>query len=87
VSYEFEWDDAKAESNLKKHGVSFDEAVTVFADPLSLNMPDPAHSADEEPLSRSRDVDEAPASRCRLRGATAANTHDHCTRSHSARTP
>jgi uncharacterized DUF497 family protein len=48
VSYEFEWDYAKAESNLKKHGVSFDEAVTVFADPLSLKMPDPAHSADEE---------------------------------------
>ena len=48
MSYEFEWDNAKAESNLKKHGVSFEEAVTAFADPLSLNMPDPAHSAAEE---------------------------------------
>jgi hypothetical protein len=48
VSYEFEWDHAKAGSNLEKHGVSFEEAVTVFADPLSLNMPDPAHSADEK---------------------------------------
>ena len=48
MSYEFECDHGKAESNLKKHGVSFEEAVTVFADPLSLNMPDPAHYADEE---------------------------------------
>jgi len=48
VSYEFEWDAAKAESNLKKHGVLFEEAVTAFADPLSLNMPDSAHSAEEE---------------------------------------
>ncbi len=48
MSYEFEWDSAKAESNLKQHSVSFEEAVTVFADPLSLNMPDPAHSADEQ---------------------------------------
>jgi hypothetical protein len=48
VSYEFEWDPAKAADNLKKHGVSFEEAVTVFGDPLSLNMPDPLHSAEEE---------------------------------------
>lgn len=47
MSYEFEWDPGKAESNLKKHGVSFEEAVIVFADPLSLNMPDPSHSAEE----------------------------------------
>jgi len=48
VSYRFEWDPAKADANLKKHGVSFEEAVTAFADPLALNMPDPAHSTDEE---------------------------------------
>jgi uncharacterized DUF497 family protein len=48
VSYHFEWDPAKAAANLKKHGVSFEEAVTVFADPLSLNMPDPSHSVDEQ---------------------------------------
>ena len=40
----FEWDDDKARSNLVKHGVSFPEAATVFADPLSLTIPDPAHS-------------------------------------------
>jgi len=38
----FEWDDAKAKSNLAKHGVSFEEAATVFGDPLSLTILDPA---------------------------------------------
>ena len=45
---DFEWSDAKAASNLKKHRVSFLEAMTVFADPLSLTGYDPAHSADED---------------------------------------
>ena len=40
----FEWDAAKAASNLAKHGVSFEEATTVFGDPISLTLPDPAHS-------------------------------------------
>jgi uncharacterized DUF497 family protein len=43
VALEFEWDPQKAEANRKKHGVSFDEAGTVFADPLSVNIPDPDH--------------------------------------------
>lgn len=44
----FEWDEAKANANLRKHGVSFEEAKTVFTDPLSLTKPDPLHSEDEE---------------------------------------
>jgi uncharacterized DUF497 family protein len=44
---EFEWDIEKAESNLQKHGVSFEEAATVFFDPLSLTIPDPLHSDEE----------------------------------------
>jgi len=40
----FEWDERKAKTNLAKHGVSFEEASTVFGDPLSLTIPDPAHS-------------------------------------------
>lgn len=40
----FQWDPSKAESNIKKHGVSFDEAVTVFKDPLALIFDDIAHS-------------------------------------------
>jgi uncharacterized protein len=43
----FEWDDGKAQSNLQKHGVSFSEAATVFADPLAAIFEDPDHSADE----------------------------------------
>ncbi|PYV09362.1 MAG: hypothetical protein DMG07_23390 [Acidobacteria bacterium] len=46
----FEWDREKAAANLKKHGVSFDEAVTVFFDPLSATFDDPDHSEDETRL-------------------------------------
>ena len=44
----FEWDEEKAKTNLQKHGVSFEEAETVFDDPLSITIPDPDHSIDEE---------------------------------------
>lgn len=40
VEGDFEWDSAKAESNLEKHGVSFPEAATVFADPMALYLDD-----------------------------------------------
>lgn len=43
----FEWDTEKAASNLRKHGVSFDEAGSVFLDQLALSGPDPDHSVDE----------------------------------------
>jgi uncharacterized DUF497 family protein len=43
----FEWDAKKAAQNLRKHGVSFDEASTAFADWHSLTVPDPGHSAGE----------------------------------------
>ena len=48
MSLEFEWDNAKAKRNIKKHGVSFEEAMTVFADPLSLTIHDPEHSDEED---------------------------------------
>jgi uncharacterized protein len=48
VSLIFEWDQWKAETNLGKHGVSFAEASTIFGDPLSLTIEDPAHSATED---------------------------------------
>jgi len=44
----FEWDSAKAARNLRKHGVSFEEAVSVFYDPLAATGADPDHSEDEE---------------------------------------
>jgi hypothetical protein len=43
----FEWDEVKATNNLTKHGISFEEAKTIFNDPLSITIPDPDHSADE----------------------------------------
>jgi uncharacterized protein len=47
---EFEWDPKKAQENLKKHGVEFVEATTVFADPLSITVRDPDHSETEHRL-------------------------------------
>ena len=43
----FEWDQNKAASNRKKHGVSFSEAITVFSDPFELTIADPDHSSGE----------------------------------------
>jgi uncharacterized DUF497 family protein len=44
----FEWDSDKAAANLAKHGVSFDEASTVFGDPLATTVPDHDRSSREE---------------------------------------
>lgn len=46
----FTWDPAKAAQNLIDHGVSFDEATTVFGDALAATIPDPDHSIGEERL-------------------------------------
>lgn len=45
---EFEWDRRKAERNRRKHGITFEEAVSVFADPHELMISDPDHSIDED---------------------------------------
>jgi hypothetical protein len=45
---QYRWDLVKAAENERKHEVSFAEAATVFADPLSQTLPDPTHSAGEE---------------------------------------
>ena len=47
-SLKFEWDENKNISNQKKHGVSFEEAKTVFSDELGRLIHDPDHSVDEE---------------------------------------
>jgi uncharacterized DUF497 family protein len=44
---EFEWDEGKAQNNLRKHGVDFAEAATAFADPLAAIFADPDHSQEE----------------------------------------
>jgi uncharacterized DUF497 family protein len=46
----FAWDREKAAANRKKHGVSFEEAVTVFYDPLAATFSDPNHSVVEDRL-------------------------------------
>lgn len=46
--FNFEWDDQKAASNLHKHGVSFDEAVSVFGDSMALTFSDTDHAEVEE---------------------------------------
>jgi hypothetical protein len=47
-SISFEWDSSKAAANAKKHGVSFEEAKTVFYDEHALVIPDPDHSVTED---------------------------------------
>ena len=44
---DFEWDREKAVTNERRHGISFEEAVTVFSGSLAISFPDPDHSADE----------------------------------------
>ena len=48
MAFRFHWGPDKARSNLSKHGVSFEEAATVFGDPLSITISDPEHSTAEE---------------------------------------
>jgi len=44
----FQWDDKKSKSNQRKHGITFEDAATVFGDSLSLTVPDPAHTRPSE---------------------------------------
>ena len=50
MELEFQWDNRKAKENMRRHKVSFEEAMTVFSDFLSLTIPDPLHSEKEERL-------------------------------------
>ncbi|MGH9946346.1 MAG: BrnT family toxin [Pyrinomonadaceae bacterium] len=47
MTSKFEWDPQKAILNLEKHGITFEEAMSVFVDPLSLTVSDPIHSDEE----------------------------------------
>ena len=48
MTQRFEWDALKAVSNLRKHGVAFEEAASVFSDPLAYTFGDPDHSIGEQ---------------------------------------
>jgi uncharacterized protein len=50
MTQRFEWDDAKAAANLRKHDVAFEEAASVFFDPLAYTFGDPDHSVGEHRL-------------------------------------
>jgi uncharacterized protein len=81
----FEWDDRKELANQRKHGVSFQEAATVFGDPLAATIPDPDHSQGE---SRFLTIGNSSSNRLlvvshaeegdnfRIIGAREANTHE-----------
>jgi uncharacterized DUF497 family protein len=56
MALEFEWDSAKADANLKEHGVCFDEATTVFRDALSITISDPGSLRFSRSLYRYRHV-------------------------------
>ena len=45
---DFDWDSDKAVENAAKHGVTFEEAASIFSDPLAITFPDPDHSTGEE---------------------------------------
>lgn len=66
----FEWDAAKAESNFRRHGVSFVEAVTAFADPLAAIHDDPDHSEQQTPRTHHQALKRRPAVDRELYGAT-----------------
>ena len=48
MQYNFEWDPAKAQSNIEKHGVTFEQAAEVFKDPLALTLYDEDSASDKE---------------------------------------
>lgn len=50
MTQRFEWDEGKAAANLRKHGVPFEEAASVFSDPLAYTFGDPDHSVGEQRL-------------------------------------
>ena len=50
MTQRFEWDETKAAANLRKHGVPFEEAASVFFDPLAYTFGDPDHSVGEQRL-------------------------------------
>jgi uncharacterized DUF497 family protein len=72
----FEWDARKAIGNLRKHGVSFEDAATIFGDPLALTFADPDHSVSEARFITIGAIASRTVARSRACG-TRANVADH----------
>lgn len=78
----FDWNAKKAAANVSKHGVAFEEAATVFGDPLAITIPDPDHSHEEfRFLTMGRSADG------RLLVVSHADGNDDAVRLISARVP
>ena len=83
AGYEFEWNEMKAQANVRRHGVSFEEASTVFGDPLAILLPDPDHSEGEERFLV-LGMSSPPARACRQPcEAPTKDTPDQCATSHT----
>lgn len=74
----FEWDEKKAKTNATKHGVGFEEAATVFADPLSLTIPDPSHSQTEERFVLLGKIARRKIAGCLSHGKRRSSAHHQC---------
>jgi len=68
VGLTFEWDMHKAGSNVRKHGVSFEDAATVFGDPLTVTIRDPAVPRGENEVHHDRTIAARPDVGCRASG-------------------
>lgn len=68
MRYTVEWDSQKARANIDKHGVSFEQAVTAFGDPLSVTIGDPDHSTTTAALPAAGDVTAVASARRGLHG-------------------
>lgn len=77
--FDFDWDANKARANLKKHGVSFRLAASVFRDPLALTLFDEAHSDDERwiTLGRTQNGQTLVAERAHAGGGAYQREHQH----------
>ena len=72
----FEWDERKAEQNLGKHGVSFEEASTVFGDTLSVTIDDPLHSMREQRVCDARSLNKTAFARSGAYQPKRAHSHN-----------
>jgi hypothetical protein len=82
----FEWDPEIARLNLARHGVSFEEAMGAFRDPLSITILDPDHSEDRGSLRSDGSVIQGPATRCGSHRPRVSDSHHQCKARYQART-
>jgi len=85
MALRFEWNQRKAQSNFQKHGVPFSEATTVFADPLSITIPDPITQVQRRDFYTSASHIPGGFS-CIVHRAGRANSHDQRSTGYSGRT-